>query len=66
MNEDCRICGVTRQQRDGQWWHLRNYYGWTGLFCPDCHNKVSHDSYGNPNNPQEYTLMLLQCNRHFD
>jgi hypothetical protein len=50
----CTNCGVEKSQRDGQWWHLCNYYGIRGTFCPDCYELVSHDPYGAPNHPAEY------------
>lgn len=42
------------------WWSLTNYFGLTGKFCSTCYDHVAHDSYGNPKNPQLYTLMLLK------
>ena len=62
MSTPCTVCETTQEQRGGQWWNLGNYYGWSGRFCPDCYDKVSHDSYGNPQNPEEYTAMLLKRN----
>jgi hypothetical protein len=43
-----------------QWWTLTNYRNISGRFCGECYNKISHDAYGNPNNPEEYLLMLLK------
>lgn len=63
--DSCTTCELDRAQSYGQWWHLRHYYGFSGYFCPDCHDKISHDSYGNPVNPLEYTLMLLKHNKKF-
>ena len=58
----CKACGKTKP--DGyfpeQWWSLKDYYKLYGLFCPDCYEKVSHDSYGKPNHPGEYLMMLLK------
>lgn len=44
----------------GQWWYCSNYYGISGYFCPCCYDKISHDAYGHPNNPTEYTMMKLK------
>jgi hypothetical protein len=56
----CKPCGVRQQENENrQWWSLNNYYGFTGWFCPDCYNKVSHRN-GEPENPAEYVTMLLK------
>ena len=57
---NCVACDATVDAKKGQWWHLNNYFKFSGRFCPDCYNKISHDSYGKPQNPKEYTLMLLK------
>jgi hypothetical protein len=54
----CKGCGTTRNP--GQWWHLSNYFKISGMFCSACYDKVSHDSYGEPNHPHDYLLMLLK------
>jgi hypothetical protein len=41
-------------------WVLSNYFGISGSFCRDCYNKVSHNSYGQPENPAEYICVLLK------
>lgn len=41
-------------------WTVSNYYGVSGEFCSPCYRKISHDSYGNPNNPGEYLTVLLK------
>ena len=56
----CQACNTTKENRQGQWWHLRGYFGFSGSFCPDCYDKISHDSYGRPNSPKDYTFMLLK------
>ena len=58
----CANCDMMRDQSKGQWWNLRNYYGFNGTFCAKCYDKISHDSYGNPNNPKDYCLLLLKRN----
>lgn len=58
MNK-CRVCNVSTDKSQGQWWSLSNYFGLSGRFCPDCYDKVSHDSYANPNYPGEYMKILL-------
>lgn len=57
---ECTTCKVAREKRQGQWWHLAGYYGFTGFFCPDCYDKISHNSYGQPNRPRDHLLMLLK------
>jgi hypothetical protein len=57
----CRGCAVEKSTaRWGQWWHLQDYYGFRGSFCPECYNKISHDAWGNPVNPGEHLLMTLR------
>ncbi len=56
----CVACDNTVETKKGQWWHLNNYFGLSGRFCPDCYDKVSHNSYGQPTRPKDYTLMLLK------
>ena len=65
MFKGCRGCGseMTREKtvkESIQWWNLNNYFGISGVFCGDCYEKVSHDSYGNPNHPAELAFMLLK------
>lgn len=38
----------------GQWWHVHNYYGLTGTFCPHHYKQISHDANGNPENKIAY------------
>ncbi len=54
----CKGCDT--DQRSGQWWNLNNYFGLSGRFCSDCYDKVSHNSYQEPNRPKDYMLMLLK------
>ena len=56
----CRACNTTKEVRQGQWWSLNNYFGFTGNFCPDCYDKISHNSYRQPNRPKDYTMILLK------
>lgn len=56
----CRACDTTKLDQIGQWWHLKDYFGLSGTFCPDCYDKVSHDSYRKPNRPNDYLLLLLK------
>ena len=43
----------------GQWWNLKGYFNLNGRFCQACYSKVSHDSYGKPENLTAY-LSILQ------
>jgi hypothetical protein len=56
----CPGCGLRDHYTSRQWWGLNNYYGISGRFCGDCYDKVSHDSYGQPNQPEEFLMMLLK------
>jgi hypothetical protein len=58
----CRGCGEIKAAaaRPGQWWHVNDYHGFTGSFCPGCYDKISHDSQGQPRNPAEHLMMLLK------
>ncbi len=52
----CLACDSTK----GQFWYLKNYFGISGSLCSPCYDKVSHDSYGKPNRPGDYLLMLMK------
>jgi hypothetical protein len=57
----CEGCSATKgDSQPGQWWHLNSYYGFTGSFCPDCYDKISHDSQGNPRRPADHLWMTLK------
>jgi hypothetical protein len=60
MRTPCTSCDTDKETCGGQWWFLRDYFGIRGQFCPDCYDKISHNSYGQPEHPEEYTLMLLK------
>lgn len=45
---------------EGQWWNLNNYYGISGYFCPNCYDKVRHDSQKQPINPDQYVVVYVQ------
>ena len=53
----CANCGC---EVNGLGWHLRNYYHISGYFCRLCYDKVSHNAYGEPENPGEYIMILLR------
>ena len=58
---NCKGCGRSKEEdRWEQWWGLRNYYGFTGSFCGDCYDKISHDSYGRPERPGDHLLMRIK------
>lgn len=56
--DPCTCCGAV--EVEGQWWSLRGYFGVNGYFCPNCMDKVHHDPYGNPFNPEQYKAVLVQ------
>jgi len=58
----CRACDRESNYNDPnfQMWNLRDYFGISGSFCSPCYDKVSHDSYGRPNRPEEFLMMLLK------
>ena len=58
INLTCSNCGV--EVRNGNGWFLTDYYNISGYFCAQCYDKVSHDSYGQPERPNDYMLMLLK------
>ena len=63
FNKICTNCGYTTDSEDNSargFWSLRKYYGISGYFCGPCYDKVSHDSYGNPDQPGEYLAILLK------
>ncbi len=44
------------------WW-LNNYFGFNGHWCSDCYDKIAHNSYGKPNDPEAYLLMCLKLGK---
>ncbi len=61
LKQYCKSCGKGKPAGfTEQWWALNQYYKLNGLFCPDCYEKVSHNSYGEPNHPGDYLMMLLK------
>ena len=65
--DDQRKCIACERPFDGgtfvgkrTWWHCNNYFKFSGFFCPQCYDKISHDSYGKPEDPEGYLLMLLK------
>ena len=53
----CSNCGKTVTSGG---WALNGYHGLKGYYCGKCYDLVSHDSYGNPNYPNEYLMILLK------
>jgi hypothetical protein len=67
--EDKRTCTGCKRLFDGgmsagkrTWWHCNGHHKITGFFCPQCYDMISHDSYGKPEDPEGYMLMLLKLN----
>lgn len=56
----CVCCGGEDFGRDHQWWRLCGYFGLSGRFCSQCYEKVSHNSYGEPNHPADYLLIRMK------
>jgi len=54
-----RPCDLCSNDSSSQYWHLNGYYGITGRVCSCCYDKVSHDAYGRPNNPEQYKAVLV-------
>ena len=54
----CTCCGNDHSR--GQWWSLKNYYGFTGLYCGQCYDLVKHDAFDRPVNPQGLVLARLR------
>lgn len=55
----CKFCNSPKKEGE-QRWHLTDYHGFNGTCCWNCYQKISHDSYGNPNNPEEYLMMIMK------
>ena len=62
-----RTCTSCKRTYDGglsvgkrAWWSCRDYYKFSGFFCPQCYDMIGHDSYGKPEDPEGYLLMLLK------
>jgi len=61
LKQSCRACGKGKPAGfTEQWWNCQNYFGFSGLFCSRCYEKISHNSYKEPNHPKEYLMMLLK------
>ena len=62
MSAKCTGCDRPGPEDDNGrvWWHCRGYFKISGTFCPDCYDKISHDSYGQPERPNDYLLMLMK------
>jgi hypothetical protein len=58
----CKCCGSARPNtaNDPTWWQLTNYHSLSGLWCSTCYDKIAHDSYGQPKNPEEYMAIRLR------
>lgn len=67
LKETCKGCGKTKpydynDNRSEQWWACQGYFKISGTFCSTCYDKISHNSYGEPNRPGDYLMMLLKLN----
>lgn len=63
LKKTCRGCGKSKPHDDDcreQWWSCQGYFKISGTFCSTCYDKISHNSYGEPNNPGEYLMMLMK------
>lgn len=54
----CTNCGQIHVE--GQGWGLNNYFGISGYFCSDCYEMVSHNSYREPNHPEQYRAIFVK------
>jgi hypothetical protein len=59
MSVQCDNCKTIYKTNKG-FWGLRNYHLVSGYFCSKCYDKVSHNSYGRPEQPAEYIAILLK------
>lgn len=57
MTEICTLCRRRRKTA----WHLTGYYGFTGSFCRQCYEGISHDADGNPRHPRRYQAAVKRC-----
>lgn len=65
MQRTCTNCGVeypatTPAVQRPTWWYLNGYNGLNGFFCPECYDKVSHDTYGAPRNPEAFNEIAVK------
>ena len=58
----CDCCGKPPRDKKtpGQFWTLNNYFGISGCYCANCYELISHDAFGRPKHPEEYTMFLLK------
>lgn len=59
MKAQCTNCETRYYDYTG-FWRLNNYFGLWGHFCGPCYDKVSHNSYGEPEQPGEFIAILLK------
>jgi len=62
MKRECTNCGCSEESSSNTrgFWSLQGYYNISGYFCGPCYDKVSHNSYGKPDQPGEYIAILLK------
>ncbi len=60
MNSDSIPCSGCKKLFKSQGWLCNDYYKISGYFCSNCYDKISHDSYGRPERPNDYLLMLIK------
>ncbi len=60
MSLVCNNCNVFQEKEKNktQWWHCRDYFAISGIFCGECYSLISHDCYGRPVNPDSYNAVL--------
>ncbi len=58
LNLTCSECNTA--VTNGQGWFCTDYHKISGYFCSNCYDKISHDSYGRPERPNDYLLMLIK------
>lgn len=56
----CRGCDQSVITAGQYGWSLNNYYGFSGVFCADCYDRIAHDSRRKPKRPADYLAMRIK------
>lgn len=65
MSYLCSNCNIDqdKEAHKTQWWHCRDYFGISGIFCGKCYSLIAHDCYKNPINLAGYNTVLKKVSR---
>lgn len=56
----CRGCDRSVISAGRHGWSLTDYFGFSGVFCADCYDRIAHDADLKPKRPAEYLAMRIK------